>query len=88
MTKTQLQTTNSSDKKYYNVMDLQTSAVIGTDCIGSCKSNNHMIMTTTALIQIGIIDCPAIHKIGIIDCPAIHKINMYICHSYFIYQLY
>ena len=73
MTKTQLQTTNSSDKKYYNVMDLQTSAVIGTDCIGSCKSNNHMIMTTKALIQI-----------GIIDCPAIHKINTYICHSYFI----
>ena len=73
MTKTQLQTTNSSDKKYYNVMDLQTSAVIGTDCIGSCKSNNHMIITTKALIQI-----------GIIDCPAIHKINTYICHSYFI----
>ena len=22
--------------------------VIGTDCIGSCKSNYHMIMTTTA----------------------------------------
>jgi hypothetical protein len=27
---------------------LTTSVVIGTDCIGSCKSNYHTIMTTTA----------------------------------------
>jgi hypothetical protein len=27
---------------------LTTSVVIGTDCIGSCKSNYHMIMATTA----------------------------------------
>ena len=25
--------------------------VIGTDCIGSCKSNYHMIMTTTAPVM-------------------------------------
>ena len=29
--------------------DLTTSVVIGTDCIGSCKSNYHMIMATMAL---------------------------------------
>ena len=28
--------------------ELTTSAVIGTDCIGSCKSNYHMITATTA----------------------------------------
>ena len=28
--------------------ELTTSVVIGTDCIGSCKSNYHKIMTTTA----------------------------------------
>jgi hypothetical protein len=31
--------------------ELTTSVVIGTDCIGSCKSNYHAIMTTTTLIQ-------------------------------------
>jgi len=29
--------------------ELTTSVVIGTDCIGSCKSNYHPIMATTAL---------------------------------------
>ena len=29
--------------------NLTTSVVIGTDCIGSCKSNYHMIMATMAL---------------------------------------
>jgi len=29
--------------------ELTTSVVIGTDCIGSCKSNYHKIMATTAL---------------------------------------
>ena len=28
--------------------ELTTSVVIGTDCIGSCKSNYHIITTTTA----------------------------------------
>ena len=28
--------------------ELTTSVVIGTDCIGSCKSNYHMMMDTTA----------------------------------------
>jgi len=28
---------------------IQTSVVIGTDCIGSCTSNYHTIMATTAL---------------------------------------
>ena len=30
--------------------------VIGTDCIGSCKSNNHTIMTTTATENLGMDD--------------------------------
>jgi hypothetical protein len=28
-------------------LELTTSVVIGTDCIGSCKSNYHTITTTT-----------------------------------------
>jgi hypothetical protein len=32
--------------------ELTTSVVIGTDCIGNCKSNYHMITTTTALIYL------------------------------------
>ena len=31
-----------------------TSVVIGTDCIGSCKSNYHMITATTAPLIINI----------------------------------
>jgi hypothetical protein len=31
--------------------ELTTSVVIGTDCIGSCKSNNHMITATTSPSQ-------------------------------------
>jgi hypothetical protein len=43
--------------KFYHIMlytspwsrfDLTTSVVIGTDCIGRCKSNYHTITTTTA----------------------------------------
>ena len=30
--------------------ELTTSVVIGTDCIGSCKSNYHTLTVTTALI--------------------------------------
>jgi hypothetical protein len=32
----------------WSSFELTTSVVIGTDCIGSCKSNYHTIMTTTA----------------------------------------
>ena len=48
-----LQVTN----KFYHIMlytspwsrfELTTSVVIGSDCIGSCKSNNHTITVTTA----------------------------------------
>ena len=31
--------------------ELTTLVVIGTDCIDSCKSNNHAITTTMAPIQ-------------------------------------
>ena len=31
-----------------HLVELTTLVVIGTDCIGSCKSNYHMIMTTMA----------------------------------------
>jgi hypothetical protein len=30
------------------LIEIRTSVVIGTDCIGSCKSNYHMIAATTA----------------------------------------
>ena len=44
-----------TDKRYHIMLytspwsrfELTTSVVIGTDCIGSCKSSYHMIMTTT-----------------------------------------
>ena len=32
----------------WSILELTTSVVIGTDCIGSCKSNCHAIMATTA----------------------------------------
>jgi hypothetical protein len=31
--------------------ELTTSVVIGTDCLGSCKSNYHTIMATTACLR-------------------------------------
>ena len=31
----------------WSIIELTTSMVIGTDCIGSCKSNYHTITTTT-----------------------------------------
>jgi hypothetical protein len=33
-----------TDKLYHIMFELTTSVVIGTDCIGSCKSNYHTIM--------------------------------------------
>ena len=50
-----------TDKLYPKMMytspclrfELTTSVVIGTDCIGCCKSNYHMITTKTAPLQKG-----------------------------------
>jgi hypothetical protein len=39
--------------KYFDRIKLVISVVIGTDCIGSCKSNYHMNPTTTAPISHG-----------------------------------
>jgi len=36
---------------------ITTSVVIGTECIGSCKSNYHTIMATMALICIYVVVC-------------------------------
>ena len=58
--RTRIKTTDLSQvtDKLYHIMlytsplsrfDLTTYVVIGTDCIGSCKSNNHTITTTTTL---------------------------------------
>ena len=35
-----------------HLANLTTLVVIGTDCIGSCKSNYHTIMTTMTTLQI------------------------------------
>ena len=49
-----IQTHNVSDDKHYHIMfywtgfKFTTLVVIGTDCTGSCKSNYHMVTTTTA----------------------------------------
>ena len=40
--------------------NLTTSVVIGTDCIGSCKSNYHMITATTLFLELVITACPYI----------------------------
>ena len=37
-----------TDKLYYIMSEIQTLEGIGTECIGSCKSNYHTIMTMTA----------------------------------------
>jgi hypothetical protein len=41
----------TSPWKAWSRFELTTSVVIGTDCIGSCKSNYHTITATTAPIQ-------------------------------------
>ena len=49
-----------SDKLYHIMLyasplsrfELTTSVVIGTDCIGSCKSNNHTITANTVPIKL------------------------------------
>jgi hypothetical protein len=38
----------------WSTFELTTSIVIDTDCIGSCKSNNHTITTTTAPLVISL----------------------------------
>jgi hypothetical protein len=38
-----------SSTPWLSGFEFTTKVVIGTDCTGSCKSNYHMIMTTTAL---------------------------------------
>ena len=51
-----------TDKLYHTMLytsplsrfALTLSVVIGTDCIGSCKSNYHTIITTTAPTKLGI----------------------------------
>ena len=35
----------------WSIFELTTSVVIGTDCIGSCKSNYHSIITRTAPLK-------------------------------------
>jgi hypothetical protein len=46
-------------------MILTTLAVIGTDCTGSCKSNYHTIMTTTAQTHLDISGRSLTLRIGI-----------------------
>jgi hypothetical protein len=46
--------------------ELTKLVVIGTDCIGSCKSNYHMITTTTALNKI-IDDCKSHRSFNTMD---------------------
>ena len=46
--------------------ELTKLVVIGTDCIGSCKSNYHMITTTTALNKI-IDDCKSHRSVNTMD---------------------
>jgi hypothetical protein len=60
--------TQVTDKLYHIMLysspwlrfNLTTSVVIGTDCIGSCKSNYHMITATTLFLELVITACPYI----------------------------
>ena len=47
--------------------ELTTLGMIGTDCIGYCKSNYHTITTTTALLDSIIIKYKAIYTVGCIN---------------------
>ena len=38
----------------WSIFELTTSLVIGTDCIGSCKSNNHTITAMMAPAKVGV----------------------------------
>jgi hypothetical protein len=48
----QTQITNSASMLYISGFELTTLVVIGTDCIGSCKSNYHKITKMTAPFSI------------------------------------
>jgi hypothetical protein len=51
-------------------IQVQTLVVIDTDCTGSCKSNYHTIMTTTAPYWTGVVfllRCSALFTLQIID---------------------
>ena len=64
-------------------LELTTSAVIGTDCIGNCKSNYHRITTTTAPC----IDCEnsklTITYLAFRVPDLVYKVQM-ICSSYWV----
>ena len=53
--------------------ELTTSVVIGTDCKGSCKSNNHMITTTTGPKVINICYCWLVLRDWIPHCNIASK---------------
>ena len=51
-----------TDKLYHIMLyragfELRTSVIIGTDCIGNCRSNYHTITTTTAPIYSFVSGC-------------------------------
>ena len=53
-------------------VELTTSVVIGTYCIGSCKSNYHTIMTTTV---------PTLLSLGVVFILYKHSLSMFVYHT-------
>ena len=63
---------NRSIRKYTSPrtgFELITLLVIGTDDIGSCKSNYHTIMTTTAPRLYVLVWCEGIYERGVFNPP-------------------
>ena len=46
--------------------ELTTLVVIGTDCISSCKSNDHTITTTTTLQRILLPSCSCVYEVYLV----------------------
>ena len=69
---------------HLTLSEIQTHNVSGTDCIGSCKSNYHTIMTALSSLKKKNIDGKPLRKIvielqyiRIILCPKINLIYLY-----------
>ena len=64
---------------------LTTIVVIGTNCIGSCKSNYHTITTTTAPSTLGVAQSSIGYTFIIIGWPCLDsKYKFYACSIFFL----
>ena len=73
--------------KFYWCKKLTTLVVIGTDCIGSCKSNYHTITTITALnMHFKINTIQITYFLHLFYSFLIHVVMDNMCYRYFLYR--